>query len=256
MGGGHGGLARPADLHRRTARSSRPLPARLPHRGWGGMRADSLAALSTRSRRSNPARRPGGRSSIGVAGNAGRSGSRVGLDRRRRASLEGRDGPQRHARLPRAHGGPVRAGPLNRTPPLPHARSRCSCSSPPTRRLLHAFGILFMGNDVLSPLLNVGWLGVRPARGLGRPAGRSGAALQRLLGWPRPLRRRCSRWASPARLERCDQSCALLHSARPWSPTGRGSGCRWRSQGWRSGLAAGAKATALGPQWYLSSRRP
>ena len=108
--------------------------------------------------------------------------------RRGRRRLDGADprharrrhGPRRHALVPHAARGPVRAdgahfGTIDYFDPIFFASFY-----PANSEVVHAVPLLAFDRDILSPLLNLGWLALgaaRPPTAIGRPYGRRAAGL-------------------------------------------------------------------------------
>ncbi len=137
---------------------------------------------------------------------------------------------------------------------------------PASSELIHAFGILAMGNDVLSPLVNILWLGVALLASwcIGRPFGvgavtLTGSAI--LFGTPGLVATQPGgAYDDVVGLALLLSAVALLVNARVLSK--RSERTAWIMAAAASGLALGTKWTFIGPVvvltvgvWFLREKR-
>ena len=240
--GGHRGAARPrrtarcagADDRRRPSRRGPPPLAASPNRRDG-------LSIPARPRGGRRRARPGGR---GHAGDGGPLDGAWCREPRRRHL------PPGQRLVPPATGGlfaQTGSDPgLLLTDPLKLA----VWYYPANSELLHAIGMVAFGNDLLSPVLNFGWMGLAllAAWCIGRPFGLAAATLLAAVvvgrlrhdaggGCPRAQRDR--RACSPRRRSRSSPTGRRLAPAPARRGAWRSTADRWRSRrwprAWRSG---------------------
>ncbi len=117
---------------------------------------------------------------------------------------------------------------------------------PANSELLHAIGILLMGDDLLSPLLNIGWLALAlvAAWAIGRPYGRGSVTL---TGAVAALATPLFLAGQPGEAFNDVAAAALVLAVAALLVNGRGQPASLVLAGLAAGLAAGTKATMLLP---------